>query len=175
MIITCLRFALQSLDGKKQLTKTVHYMNRYYGELIGNTIGRVLDVDVDNNNTGWDFFLVRVILNLFKPLARGWTILVKEEDLWEHVKYEKLPKFCYCGLIIHEDGGCQSKELHSTDQFGPWLKAEAQRRPWSRKGEGGSSDQLSETNTGTLAEGREPLDPCFTVTSPEEDINQEKN
>lgn len=55
-------FALQSLDGSKILNKIVfdseyfwnqlhglpiRYMNKYYGELIGNTIGRVLDMDMD--------------------------------------------------------------------------------------------------------------------------------
>lgn len=89
-------FVFQSLDGKKQLTKTtfnkehfwiqlhgllVHYMNRHYRELIGNTIGRVLDVDVENDNMRGGSLRVRVILNLFKPLARGKTILVMGEDL----------------------------------------------------------------------------------------------
>lgn len=65
-------FVLKSLDGKKQLTKTtfnmehfwiqlhrlsVCYMNRYYGKLIGYTIGKVLDVDVDNDDTRWGSFL----------------------------------------------------------------------------------------------------------------------
>lgn len=69
-------------------------MNRYYGKLIGNTIGRVLDVDVDTNDTGLRSFLqVRVELTLSKPLAHGRTISVSDKDLWVPVKYEKLPKF----------------------------------------------------------------------------------
>lgn len=55
-------FALQSL-----LTKTmfdsehlriqlhgllIRYMTRYYGDLIGNTIGKVLDMDVDIDDIG---------------------------------------------------------------------------------------------------------------------------
>lgn len=113
-------FILKSVDGRIQLTKKnfnselcwfqphrllVRYMNRYYGELIGNTIGRVLDVDVDTNDTGWgSFVLVKVELNLPKPLAHGRTISVLGEDLWIHVKYKKLPKFCFeCGRILLED------------------------------------------------------------------------
>lgn len=108
------------MDGRIQLTKKnfnselfwfqlhrlpVRYMNRYYGELIGNTIGRVLDVDVDTNDIGWgSFVLVKVELNLPKPLAHSRTILVLGEDLWIHVKYKKLPKFCFgCGHILLED------------------------------------------------------------------------
>lgn len=91
-------FALQSLDGRKQLSKTtfnsesfwiqlhslpIRYMNRYYGELLENTIGRVFDVDVNTDDTGWGSFLcVRVELNLSKPLACGRTISVLDEELW---------------------------------------------------------------------------------------------
>lgn len=32
-------------------------MKHSYGELIGNSIGKVLDVDVDTNDTGWGSFL----------------------------------------------------------------------------------------------------------------------
>lgn len=78
-------FALQPLDGRKKIKKInfdfeyvwvhlhdllVHYMKRSYGELIGNSIGIVLDLDVDIDDTGWGSFLhVRVELNLTKPLA----------------------------------------------------------------------------------------------------------
>lgn len=33
------------------------YMNRRYGELIGSTIGRVFDVEVDTNDTSWGPYL----------------------------------------------------------------------------------------------------------------------
>lgn len=57
-------------------------MNIHYGELIGNTIGRVLDVDVDNDDMGWGSFLrVRVNLDLFKTLVRGKKSSMMGEDL----------------------------------------------------------------------------------------------
>lgn len=60
-------FSLQPLDGRKQLNKIrfdtkyfwvqlhdlpVHYMKQTYGELIGSSIGKVLDIDVDTDDTG---------------------------------------------------------------------------------------------------------------------------
>lgn len=65
-------FALKDLDGHCQITKTqfdsesywvqlhelpVKYMDRFYGTLIGNTIGKVLEFDVENDDTGWGKFL----------------------------------------------------------------------------------------------------------------------
>lgn len=100
-------------------------MNQYFGELIGNTIGRVLDVDVDIDDTSWDSFLqVRLALNLTKSLACDRKISVAREDLWILVKYEKLPKFYFgCGRILHEDGGFSLKKPPSSKQFGVWLRA----------------------------------------------------
>lgn len=58
-------------------------MNKFYGELIENTIKRVLNIDVDTDDIGWaSFFQVRMDLNLSKPIARGRKITVMEEDLW---------------------------------------------------------------------------------------------
>lgn len=95
-------------------------MNRYYRKILGNTIRKVLDIDVDTNDMDWgSFILVRVDLNLYKPLVRGRTILVLEEDLWMPVKYEKLSKFCFGrGRILHEEGDCPLKEAPSADQYG---------------------------------------------------------
>ncbi|XP_041009439.1 uncharacterized protein LOC121253498 [Juglans microcarpa x Juglans regia] len=52
-------------------------MNRDTGERIGRSIGRVLEVDVDEKESGWGQFLrVKVEIDLKKPLARGRTIFV---------------------------------------------------------------------------------------------------
>lgn len=113
-------------------------MKTYYGELLGNTIGKVLDVDVDTNDMGCGSFLrVRVDLNLFKPLARGRMILVLEEELWIPLKYEKIPKFFFgCENILHEKGGCPLKEAPTINQYGIRLRAKVQHKPWPRRGEG---------------------------------------
>lgn len=110
-------------------------------------------------------------LNLFKPLACGRMISVTGEDLWVLVKCKKLPNFCFrCGCIIHEEGGSKSKELKLSKQFETWLRAEAQRWPWLRKGERDLNNQRSKVNIGTPAEG-EPLDSSVIAMAPEEDLN----
>lgn len=80
-------FAQQDLDGSCHLEETkitiesfwirlynlpFQCMNLYYGNLIGQTICTVLDIDVNGDDTGWrEFLRIRVKLNLFKPLVRG--------------------------------------------------------------------------------------------------------
>lgn len=125
-------FTLVSLDESKQLTKInfdtehfliqlhglpVRYTNRFYNKLIGNTIGRVLDVDVGTDDTRWgSFFRVKVDLNLTKPSAHGRKVTIMEEDLWIPVKYEKFLKFCFgCNRILHEEGRCLIKDSPSIE------------------------------------------------------------
>lgn len=90
-------FALKDLDGDCHITKRhfesksfkvqlhelpVRYMDCCYGSLIGNTIGKVMDVDMDEDDTGWEKFLrVQVELNLSKPLERVHSLQVKGEKL----------------------------------------------------------------------------------------------
>lgn len=80
-------FILKDLDGSRQLAQTqfnrelfwirlyklpFRCMNRFYKELIGNTLGEVLEVEVDFDDIAWGPFLrVHVRLNILKPLARG--------------------------------------------------------------------------------------------------------
>lgn len=107
----------------------IHYMKHSYGELIGSSIGKIMDIDVDINDTGWGSLLhVWLELSLMKPLARGCKISITGEDSWIPVRYEKLSKFCFgCEQILHEEGGCIWKENSPKDQFGTWLMAEIQR------------------------------------------------
>lgn len=76
-------FALQALDGYNQIAKNqfitetfwiqlhnlfIMCMNRLYGNLLGKTISKVREVDVELDNIDWGQFLrVRVALNLSKP------------------------------------------------------------------------------------------------------------
>lgn len=58
-------------------------MNKKYGGLIGATLGKVLDVDVEEETTSWGPFLkVKVKLNLKKALARGRSIKVLGQSYW---------------------------------------------------------------------------------------------
>lgn len=75
---------------------SVRYMKRSYAKLIGNFIGKVLDVYVDMDDTGWRVYLQdRVEINLTKPLARDCKITIMGEDMWTPIRYEKLLKFCF--------------------------------------------------------------------------------
>lgn len=67
-------------------------MNRHYGELIGSTIGKVLDVEVDTDVTSWGPYLrVQVYINLSKPLTRGRSLKVGEDNIWISIKYKNYP------------------------------------------------------------------------------------
>lgn len=99
-------FALQDMDGTYQLAKTMintksfwiqlhnlpfHCKNRHYGNLIGEKIGKVLEIDVDYDDTGWGKYLrIRVEVNLYKPLARGRALEYNGKKLWITLKYKKL-------------------------------------------------------------------------------------
>lgn len=83
-------FILRELDGSCQLAQTsfdtelvwirlfklpLKCMNRFYGELIDNTLEEMLDVEADSDDTAWGPFLrVCVKINISKPLAKGWSI-----------------------------------------------------------------------------------------------------
>lgn len=57
-------------------------MNGFYGNLISKTIEKVLEVDVEEDNTAWGRFLrVRVEINLAKPLPRGTSLKVEVYNL----------------------------------------------------------------------------------------------
>lgn len=78
-------------------------MNRQYDLQIGGSLGKVLEVDVYTDDTGWGRFLrIRIELKITKSLAQGKYIIIQGEKLWIPIKYEKLPKVSFkCRKIIH--------------------------------------------------------------------------
>lgn len=98
-------------------------MNRVYGNLIGKTIGQVLEIDVEDDDTSFGPFLrVQVKLNLNKPLTRGRSIQVKGENIWIPIKYEKLSPFCFhFGRIAHTENYNPNHANAVENQFGAWL------------------------------------------------------
>lgn len=57
-------------------------MNRQYGELIGKALGKVLDVEVEEDDMGWGVRLrLQVEIYLSKPLARARNIRVKGSEI----------------------------------------------------------------------------------------------
>lgn len=103
-------------------------MTRCMGELIGNSIGKVWDVDVQEDNMAWGRCLrVKVECDLMKKVARGRTIMYEGKSMWIPFKYEKLPKICFkCGCMTHGKLGCQGGDNQGeSQQFGSWLRAPA--------------------------------------------------
>lgn len=71
-------------------------MNRDTGERVGNSKGRVEEVEVDDYGIGWGQFLrVEVEMDLKKAIARWRTIKVNGSRVWIHLKYEKLLRLCF--------------------------------------------------------------------------------
>ncbi|XP_042952161.1 uncharacterized protein LOC122289250 [Carya illinoinensis] len=141
-----LMFALKPFDGMTQPSKInfdlvslwVHmhnlplsYMEYSVGKEIGESIGKVEEVDAPKDDVGWGSYLrVKVEMDMRKAVARGRTIEVEGKKLWVPFTYEKLPKLCFkCGCIIHGEEGCtggilsQAIEGERKTQFGPWLRA----------------------------------------------------
>lgn len=62
-------------------------MNRYHGKIIDETIGMVIEVNVDTDDIGWVHFQrVRVVINMSKPLACNRSIKVNDKTLWIPLK-----------------------------------------------------------------------------------------
>jgi hypothetical protein len=72
-------------------------MNRFYGEMIGDWIGKYVSVEVDEEGIAWGKDLrIRVAIRIDQPLVRG--VPLKESDdqieaTWFDIKYEKIPHF----------------------------------------------------------------------------------
>jgi hypothetical protein len=103
-------------------------MNRAYGELIGNWVGKFISVEVDEDGMAWGEDLrIRAEIRVGQPLMRGVNLRSLDEDVegsWFDLQYEKIPHFCFdCGCLVHPDEGCQG-EGGEVKQWGEWLWAE---------------------------------------------------
>lgn len=103
-------------------------MTESYGQVIGGILGKVLEVDVDDNgrNSG-KFFRIKVVVMCNKPLRRYLMIKPKGRAIAERfdLKYERVPHFCfYCGVMGHTERDCTS-EVKSSQviRFGLDLRA----------------------------------------------------
>jgi hypothetical protein len=127
-------------------------MNTEIGDLVGEQIGKVLEVDIDDDgNAMGEFMRIKVRMDIIVPLMRFTTLELEEEEedqrrAYEETmgdedeerkrmngneekiisfKYEHLPDFCYnCGIIGHTEKACPTKTRgEGARQFGPWLRA----------------------------------------------------
>ncbi|KAI7980943.1 hypothetical protein LOK49_Contig90G00007 [Camellia lanceoleosa] len=105
-------------------------MTRAHGEVIGNRIGRLVEVEAPT--TGLllhrNFLRLRVEVDVFKPLLQGFILHRKDstgpvgERIKVLYKHEKLSEFCYaCGRIGHDNALCKfvSKEEGLNSGYGP--------------------------------------------------------
>lgn len=70
------------------------------GEMIGGMVGKVIEVEADEDGTAvGEFMRIKIRLDIRAPLMRGVMIDVGEGDdvklLWCPLCYEFLPEFCY--------------------------------------------------------------------------------
>lgn len=120
-------------------------MNVDTGRVIGNKIGKALEVDTDEDGSAvGGYLLVKVLMDARKALIGGVMMegVAGEKENWCGVKYEFLPNFCYsCGVLGHVEE-CDDKVWKEEEQqFGDWLRVLPMKqrdvRGWSS--EGGSS------------------------------------
>jgi hypothetical protein len=78
-------------------------MSKEIGIRIGSSIGKVEEVEVDDEGVGWGEYLrVHIVLDLTKPISRGRFLHIRDKAHWISFKYEKIPCFCFkCGIVRH--------------------------------------------------------------------------
>jgi len=116
--------------GIRMYTLPLACMGRETEQKIDSSVGKVEDVDVNDDVPGWGEFLhVKVAVELLKPLARGRMMHVHNRSIWIAFKYEKLPKFCYrCSVIMHgrlrcvRSGSRRTSNVEDEQPYGPWLR-----------------------------------------------------
>ncbi|KAL0412201.1 UNVERIFIED_CONTAM: hypothetical protein Slati_3809800 [Sesamum latifolium] len=107
-------------------------MNLGIATIIGNSLGRFRDMEMDDTGRAWGTTLrIRVSLDVTAPLKRALRLCTtRGEEHLVSLTYERLQNFCYlCGVLGHISKYC---EVHFEDGFedpgddtpyGPWLRA----------------------------------------------------
>lgn len=111
-------------------------INQEAGKIIGDEIGKCMDVDLGDNVADAGCFLrVKVRLDISCPLRRGIMVFdeVNNIERWCPLRYEFLPEFCYvCGVIGHVDKVCEKRKEGDTNlQYDRSLRFIPERRKGS--------------------------------------------
>lgn len=108
-------------------------MTRAHGEVIGNRIGRLVEVEAPSTGLllHCNFLRLQVEVDVLKPLLQGFILHRRDntglvgDGIKVFYKYEKLTEFCYdCGRIGHDNASCKfvSKEEGLNLGYGPKLR-----------------------------------------------------
>jgi hypothetical protein len=122
-------------------------MNKEVGSKIGETLGKVEEVDVSGEGPGRGSSLrIKIQIDITKPLERGRALWLNGKMVWVNFRYEKLPHFCFnCGRIFHNMEQCSERKEARQDgeedlkRWGTWLRAEEVRSTIARKWSGTGS------------------------------------
>lgn len=85
-------------------------MNKQTGRLIGDKVGKFLEVETDEDGSAVGSFLrIKVLIDVRKLLSRG--VMMGdgqgEHTCWCNFRYEFLPNLCYlCGMLGHVEKEC---------------------------------------------------------------------
>jgi hypothetical protein len=103
-------------------------MNEGMGRLIGDKVGKSLEVETDEDGFAVGNFLrIKALIDVRKPLSRG--VMMKdgqgEARCWCNFRYEFLPNFCYSyGMLGHVEKKCDANVWREdVKQFGVWMRA----------------------------------------------------
>ncbi|KAK3012835.1 hypothetical protein RJ639_008614 [Escallonia herrerae] len=107
-------------------------MTKSNAERIGARIGELKDIDftADGNFAWCKFLRIQVVLDIRQPIHTGFHRTKEASSTsWIHLRYERLPDFCFnCGRIGHVHKGCSQTPLSfpetKTNPYGPWLRAD---------------------------------------------------
>ncbi|XP_040994343.1 uncharacterized protein LOC121240886 [Juglans microcarpa x Juglans regia] len=91
------------------------HMNCNTGEKVGNSIGRVMEIDVDEEGIEWGKCLqIKVEIDLKRSIVRGPMINASGSKVWIPFKYEKSPRLCFtCRQILHDTRLCNRQKVMS--------------------------------------------------------------
>jgi hypothetical protein len=133
-------------------------MNRDTGEDIGAQIIEFMEVDgLEDGLAVGKYMRIKVRLRINKPLMRGTTVIVDDNDkrIWCPFEYEFLPDFCFvCGVIGHIDIDCKIKLKRGDEpQFGKWLKWMPEKKQLFLDGRRRWPDRVSRNNNNWVTSG----------------------
>ncbi|KAE8782259.1 hypothetical protein D1007_44349 [Hordeum vulgare] len=132
-----------------------------FGEVLGNWLGEVVKVDVENDGFAKGKYLrVRAKISVYEPLVRYFNLKESKEDeegTWFNFSYEKIPHFCFeCGSLVHAEGRCDPP-VDKSSQWGEWLRASLGRNSFGKGGGYGGVASSSFSGESSRTGGSDPI------------------